>query len=414
MVFKKYRPAKQWGKMNTRIFKEILAARNKRDMPPFRIPEAVKAAGIEIFDPNDPDFPKPRVKPEVNFQHPAFKVPSIQEHPLYNAVKCRLFDGSEAMTDGIDQACALTKTVRRNSFPEEILQKAFHLTPENMEDRLRDAILAGEMYDPTLEKLPRRFDPVLFWVYYPRVHGTPVVKKNNIILENLYRLVLLTAIQHNQLDYLRSDADEPLSATLDFGVGFEAIPLVFRSQPHLTVQCPVPLTPWADSNEVEQTRSESVPDVTPVDPFIDLSSDHLYSKVPVLPRRRLNLCIDTVLWTREQNQKYPWTREQNCANAIATCFGSALAQATRHGSKATDLEKPITTRAVQLVDGRLDLVVYQLNTLDFRPEASKKNIVWIEPALQLYRAKPFYENNDNIEDLCSETFLKLLGMFLTR
>ena len=53
MVFRKYRAVKQWGKMDTRIFKEIYNSRNKRKMPAFEVPEAVKALGVPIFEPNE-------------------------------------------------------------------------------------------------------------------------------------------------------------------------------------------------------------------------------------------------------------------------------------------------------------------------------------------------------------------------
>lgn len=53
MVFRKYRAVKQWGKMDTRIFKEICNSRNKRKMPSFEIPEAVKALNVAVYEPND-------------------------------------------------------------------------------------------------------------------------------------------------------------------------------------------------------------------------------------------------------------------------------------------------------------------------------------------------------------------------
>lgn len=62
------------------------------------------------------------------------------------------------------------------------------------------------------------------------------------------------------------------------------------------------------------------------------------------------------------------------------CFGAALVEAIRKGIPSSlTLSTPITTRAVQLVDGRLDLVVFQLNTLDLSRASAVKNIVWVEP-----------------------------------
>lgn len=69
------------------------------------------------------------------------------------------------------------------------------------------------------------------------------------------------------------------------------------------------------------------------------------------------------------------------AKAIMICFGAAVAQATRHGQSdfGNLANQPVVTRAVQLVNGRLDLVVFQLNTLDLRANSLYKNVVWIEP-----------------------------------
>lgn len=416
MPYQRYKPAKQLSKQYTRIFKSILEARNKRRMPSFRVPQALQALGVEIHDPNDPDFPRPRELPKVELDHPAFKIPTVKDHPLYKPVKCMLFDGTEPFTDGIDQACAMTKAVKRLEFPETVLQNAAQIPqPKNLEELLRDSILHGERYDPTLEKLPRRHDPVLFWTKHPRVFGTPVLKRNNIILDNLYRNVLLTAIQFDKLDFLRCDRDEPVSSALNVGGEFEARPFVIRSQPHLVIQCPTALQLWAGKDEIEGTKSETVPNVTPIDPRIDLTSDNIYNLKPVLPRHELNLHLDTIMWSREQDQKYPWTREHNAANAVMLCFGAALAQASRLGCVVPGpLKTPIIARAVQLVGGRLDLVVFQLNTLDLSKESPIKNIVWVDYARQLYKPGPFYENYDEVKELNVETYLRFMGLLLTR
>ncbi|VDM26697.1 unnamed protein product [Toxocara canis] len=340
----------------------------------------------------------------------------FKDHPLYKAVKCALFDGTEPFTDGIDQACALTNAVRRPHFPPSVTEKASKIKlPNNFEDRLCDMIMHGERYDPTLEKLPKRHDPVLFWLKQPRLYGTPVLKRNNIILDNLYRSVLLMAVQHDQLEFLRFDRDEPLSGALNFGDEFEDHPFVVRSQPHLIVQSPMAIQPWANEEEVKKTQQEKVPDVTPIDPRIDLTEDNIYNVEAVVPRSRFRLHLDTIFWGREQDQKYPWTREQNAANAVMHCFGAALVEATRMGKPSSAvLPTPVTTRAVQLVDGRLDLVVFQLNSLDLTAKSPVKNIVWVEPALQLYKPGPFYENYDAVVDLDVKPYMMLMGLLLTR
>lgn len=69
-----------------------------------------------------------------------------------------------------------------------------------------------------------------------------------------------------------------------------------------------------------------------------------------------------------------------------TCFGAALAQATRHGRPVLETlkEQPVVTRGVQLVNGRLDLVVFQLNTLNLDSDDECKNVVWIQAGKDIF------------------------------
>lgn len=224
---------------------------------------------------------------------------NFQVHPLYKKMKCLLFDGTQPFTDGIDQACSLTKAVKRLQFPDSLLSEVcffpiffcfihflnkfkqicfairlyfnllllnlfvkfflfkflffvlfilqfffafycwqllefknknlslkiffmkkcvvfqsslnqssimiyrkmasclFHqkflndrlqaLLPKNLELQLRDFILHGERYDPSLERLPRLHDPILFWRKHPVMYGTPDIKKGFIF----YRFFLI-------------------------------------------------------------------------------------------------------------------------------------------------------------------------------------------------------------------------------
>ncbi|KAK0407190.1 hypothetical protein QR680_019065 [Steinernema hermaphroditum] len=84
MVFRKYKPAKQWGKVDTLIFKKILAARNERRMPGFKVPEAVQAAGAAVHDTTGQLFHfQNHTKGEFVTEHPAFRAPTEKDHILY-------------------------------------------------------------------------------------------------------------------------------------------------------------------------------------------------------------------------------------------------------------------------------------------------------------------------------------------
>uniref|UniRef100_A0A7I4Y1D9 39S ribosomal protein L37, mitochondrial n=1 Tax=Haemonchus contortus TaxID=6289 RepID=A0A7I4Y1D9_HAECO len=414
MVFRKYRPAKQWGKVDTRVFKAILKARNNRKSAHFVVPEAVKAAGVTVYDPNDPSFMTPIIGtgkplPDLRVDHPTFRVPSVEEHPLYHDTRCFLFDGSTPMSDGIDQAAVLSKAIVREGLPETVIHNASHV--DISEEQVRDAILHGEKYDPTLEKLPRRFDPVLFWIPHPRVYGTPVTKRLNIILDNLSRAILFSEIRSgNSSGHIRLDRDEPISATLPNVGSFAPSPLVLRFQPHITLQGSKPITPWATADEVEEASQLQIPNIAPLSPLIDLGSDHIYNDKAVVARPSAALAVHAILWSREQDQKYPWTKEQNAANAVLHTFGAAVAEATR-GGLSRDLKKdPVVVKGVQIVNGKVDLISFQLNTLNLSSEDPTKNIVWVEKACPLYKPKPFYEQLTEVTHVNMDTWKKFVAL----
>lgn len=81
------------------------------------------------------------------------------------------------MTDGIDEACALIKSAPAKRFPDAFFSLPDHFLPIDFAAQAIDAIMHGERYDPTLDQLPKRHDPILFWVRQERLHGIPVVKR---------------------------------------------------------------------------------------------------------------------------------------------------------------------------------------------------------------------------------------------
>jgi hypothetical protein len=94
------------------------------------------------------------------------------------------------------------------------------------------------------------------------------------------------------------------------------------------------------------------------------------------------------------------------------CFGAALAQAHRNGEDINLIEQPIVTKAIQLVDGRIDLVAFQLNTLELDNSEGVKNLVWVDKAQPLYIAKSAYENIEQVEELNMDTFKKFANLLI--
>lgn len=76
------------------------------------------------------------------------------------------------------------------------------------------------------------------------------------------------------------------------------------------------------------------------------------------------------------------------------------------------IENPVVTKAAQLVNGRIDLVALQLNTLQLNDSEGVKNMVWAEKGLPFYYAKSEYENLEKVEDLDMSTFRKFANLLL--
>ncbi|RCN43974.1 hypothetical protein ANCCAN_10001 [Ancylostoma caninum] len=168
-------------------------------------------------------------------------------------------------------------------------------------------------------------------------------------------------------------------------------PEISEEAPHITLQASKPQARWAAKEQVDEMSRQELASIEPLSPLIDLASDHIYNDNAVVARPESSSSLHTLMWSREQDQKYPWTKEQNAANAVLLTFGAAVAEATRKQTPRDLKKDPVVVKGVQLVDGKLDMVTFQLNTLNLSSEDTTKNIVWIEKACSLYTPKPFYE-----------------------
>lgn len=428
MPWSKYRPLKQFGKQNVRIFKNILKARNLRNLATARLRPEVdayfKERAIEIHDPLDPNFFHQFERESEEPMPPKSSHPlkQVSAHPLYKTNKCLLYDGTVPLTDGIDHACALIKATKAKPFPAGFFDAFADLIPADFQTSVVDAIMHGERYDATLEKLPKRFDPIIFWVPYPAVHGTPVTKRCNIIISDLWRKIVMLSLKKDKAlcSDLRTDCNAPISCFLPGSHSGLDSSFVLRQQPYLTIQGLNPLTPLADSKDIQETREMEVPDIYPISAHIDLTYENVYNDTSLVPRQfESTLNIHTICASRMRDQKYPWTTEQNAANCILNGFGAGVAQLTRNGFKdlltCESLNQPLLVKSLQIVNGKIDFVMVQINTLDLTNKDQKvKNLVWVEKAVPLYLPKPYYENMDNVDRFNFETVKKFVAFMLYR
>ncbi|KAI6222322.1 39S ribosomal protein L37, mitochondrial [Aphelenchoides fujianensis] len=275
-------------------------------MPRFEVPTALKALGVAVHDPNRREFFE---EAEREDSQPKDRE---QDHPLFKVASAFLFEGHRPFADGVEPACALIGALPPRPLARQLDGWSRLERPADEEALFADAILAGERFDPTLEKLPCVHDPVLFWPHKrDRVHGMPVANRNSIIFANLPRRVLLHALRHGQQKGQRVDYDAPFSGFLPADQLGATAPLVVRPQPALVVQSGEPVRPLWSAEEVEATRMERTPDVYPLLPSMNLDHTHVYNKEQLVSRPRVpRLHVNMLLFTKELDQKYLFTHDR--------------------------------------------------------------------------------------------------------
>ncbi|VDP02210.1 unnamed protein product [Soboliphyme baturini] len=360
----RYRPIKQWGRYNTKLFKTMYAARLKKTFTKFMLPKAVETLGIRVEDPNHPDFPRKTTPDVCQINHPAWaRPPAETDHPLYKETPCLRFDGTESLAEGADQlpnfllceidlgykeALSLTKAVGRQGLPNELLKRANDVPIADLETLLCRFIMQAHQWDSTLEKLPRRRDPVYWWFVFPRYWGIPLSRKKYASLFH---------------DFQGSDIFN------------------FTQTPHMIIRAPEPLKAVCRSQLITETEAESVPDIYPIDGRIDLIKDHIYNEETLLPPELPSspLSMHTLLINKDKDYYHPWTASETTGNAILCCFTAVMVAAKqKYGNYKGVLPVPIVTQCIQCCDNVLDFVIFQLNTTDFSDDKGIKNIVYFD------------------------------------
>ncbi|PAV59410.1 hypothetical protein WR25_03532 isoform A [Diploscapter pachys] len=465
MPYRRYRPHRQFGIHDTHTFKMRLRKHVSERMPVFELPKAVQASDVRIYESSEPElFSRQIVQDErkqaeqnlkaifSNYQPntPKNMVQSLlnKEFAKTHGQPAYVFQAEEPLCDGVDQASILSNAIVRETLPDWVMKNVDEF--DIPEEYVRDSILHGEKYDPTLEKLPIRHDPIIFWIRHPRVFGTPVVKRGNTILDNLFRQVYFAGRRNGKLQGLIVKRDPWISAYTESSNLFGDRPFVLRFRPHVLVEsenADIPqLRPWL--NQVEEASKEPLPDIYPISPLVDLQTDKFYHDYdganalltgihkdmfkdlnPELlkdlskeqlerlgalmsPNRNKSRFL-AAMWCCERNQKYPWTTEQHAANAILHTYGLALAEANRRFFDLQLAEKalasnPIIMRGAQLFEGKLDLVTIQLNTMHHNSE--RKNFVWLQRALPLYKPRPYYEEMHELGQVEMGTMKKFTAL----
>lgn len=164
-----------------------------------------------------------------------------------------------------------------------------------------------------------------------------------------------------------------------------------------------PLKPFADNTDVEETRGQTIPDMFPMSPTVDLVKSNIYLKdmslgyadsFPYPNHHTVFLSVDK-----------GWSMEQRHASALLHAYAHCTAQAKKKSIENLE-QSPISTQVIH-TDGELfGFVCYQLNTMEGVQENDiVRNIAWIDsdllfelslPRRSMLRNTQYKNYNDNV------------------
>lgn len=395
--------------------------RHKGEYRPEKLPPVTESLGITPIDVHKFLYPpiKEKWQPppkDPRFEHFAEEVPETEkenyhEETLYHLSNINMF------SEGIKQACMLTKTQSFEGFPTEIQDLIGKVSIKDQELRLQRAIMQSQVWDSAKDLLPRHMDRENLQWKFARRRGIPHKRSGSILLSNMIRMCQGLVGQYpSMLDrqFVLKPSYETVYKYTDINVRiageFDCLALGRK-----------PLEPFGDAQLVKESINYTLPDMYPVFPTIDFDQTNNYTireqgvlkdKIPTdIPSYPiLMFAVSSQYWKPEYRQAYN----------IMHCFGFAAQEARRlYGPTVKELPQPITLINVNMDWTTLNFLCFQLNTVDVNSDEGVKNFVWYDSGNKMFvkhHPKPWREEemykHFRYTDFNPEPFEKFLAVFL--
>lgn len=192
------------------------------------------------------------------------------------------------------------------------------------------------------------------------------------------------------------------------------------------INCQVPymvtdetsLKPYAIVEDVEKTKSISLPDIKPLTSLSYFFDSNTYNDTdsfairqinPNLPLQYVHTCFEFNNFVHVGGRLV----EDYHGRSLIMAFANCLAQARlKYGSEVDGvLPEPITVHFVNTDGFKFHFSAFQLNTLDLEGEV--KNIFWHEPEMEnMFEKCDYVTGKPRLEGYNHNVFKKLLSMYL--
>ncbi|UYV75124.1 MRPL37 [Cordylochernes scorpioides] len=387
-------------------FKKIFKRRSK--LPVLEhvtsLPPKVDGSKIEVVNINEYIYPKPTFPEKYDPLKEILKTPPLEKMPkaaYFISNRTRLVEGHKQMSN-------LIKTVvYEGSLPPSIQSLAEDMAPH--EKQVRELVLDATIRNGRQIKLGKVIDVTQPHIFKPTEYSVSL----RVQLKQLTQNLLLF---HNQrlvvqdLSAFLSRTIIPLVTTRILVPREEQLLGFCMEQDHLLASKD-PLPPVAGPEEVRATESQSLMDIYPLLPTLDLKPTDIYTDSQInceLPW--VNFIPLIYGYAEHQPNSYPHTAimihkehswffpTMRISRSMATCFANAATVARKlYGENVGELPQPVVTQCIHLDVHGLYLVVYQLNTLDLTSPTGVKNQAWVESTGPLYTRAKWYEGLQDLD-----------------
>lgn len=413
----------------------------ERKIRNYGLKEALLERGVVVQDSDDiltPISPQNRETYDIveteqgvlpqNESHPLW-----QETPAYSYVHTRRFQPKGRQ---LDFALALTNTIPVAQLPNRIIETKNEIKdPPKMNTSLQRLIKTCFVGDATQKRLPK--DPNVPFIGWhpveskmrprnqydwkamswgrnpPRTYGIPTPRRNQNLVRGLFNEVRKTSgISSWSRSYLEADTHRQFINSADGKL------LRFYINVNFTLASSVPLSSYADEEQIEKTKLSSPPDVYPQHPASGLWPMNIYryeSNHPITSMENSHPFIHTVVDHDNNNWSigYPnWLDDNARGRGLLRAFTVALGQARlRFGENITGvLPEPVCLHIIVTNGLKYQLAVLQLNTLDLASDI--KNIYWYhDEALSLLESCGYQEAAVVLDGYDPEVFRYLRAIY---
>lgn len=384
-------------------------------------PQSAKALDVNPINVQEYLYPpmEEKWKPppgDYRFQHFEEKIPDT-EQPDYHEETLYQLSNSIKLSEGINQACLLTKTQVFDGLPKQVQDLVGKVSIQNQDLLVQRAIMQSQVWDTMREPLPKHTDPENRKYRYGREHGITNTRSSKILLDSLIRLAQSLVSQNPSL---LTDKKFVFNPTFETVYRYKEFQIRVSGEYDCILLGKKPLQPFGDQELVDQSTLHKTPDMYPILPTIDLLPLNRYTigehgalKEPV----RMDLPSHPITLFRMVNSL--WRPETKQAYNILMSFAIAAHEARRlYGPDVKVLPKPITVQNINMDRTTFNFLCFQLNTLDLQSDHGVKNLAWTDHGNQMFmkhipqpwKKEEMYKNY-RFTDYTPEVFEKFLAVF---